>query len=118
MFGVSRLFVIDFAFEFYIRKTEKMAYVIAIVRNQFLLPRALIIRKEWIYQLYEAKTLNNGINRNQTHTVFYSTNDEKNPDFSIQKRVVFDDNVEDADRTDALYAAKIYRFFGKYRNFI
>lgn len=70
-------------------------------------PRPIVIRKEWIFDYSEAKTLNNGINRNQIYSVYYSSNLESVADFTMEKKGFF---VRDE---DGVYDAKLYRFFGK-----
>lgn len=87
-----------------------MAYVVVVVKNPFLLPRSLIIPKEWIFGLNECKTMNSGVNRNQDHTIFYSADANSNADFTVEKKNVFEDEMESE---DALYTARIYRFFGE-----
>lgn len=89
-----------------------MAYVVVVVRNPFLLPRSIVIRKDWIFGLSECKTLNFGVNRNQDHVIFYSPDADSAADFTVAKKSTFDDEIDEAQRENALYNAKIYRFFG------
>lgn len=74
-------------------------------------PHAIVIKEDWIYGYNRAKNLNNGCNRNQTHSIFYSTNLESQPNFYLEPRGFF--QVE----PDATYDAKLFRFFGKFRDF-
>lgn len=83
-----------------------MAYVVATTFTTN--PRAVVIRKKWIYQYSEAKNLNHGVNRNQLHSIFYSTDLEKEADFDLEKRGFFEREP------DATYDAKLIRFFGEY----
>lgn len=89
-----------------------MAFVVVVVRNPFLLPRSLVIRKEWIFGLSECKTMNFGVNRNQDHTIYYSSDANSTADFTVAKKTTFDDEIEAARQENALYIARIYRFFG------
>lgn len=90
-----------------------MAYAVAVVRNQFLLAKSIIIRKDWIFGLNECKTLNSGVNRNQNHVIFYSIDENSEADFTVDKKNMFDGDIEEAERANALYSARIYRFFGE-----
>lgn len=90
---------------FYIQIFE-MAYVVAITFTTN--PRAVVIRKDWIYGYSQAKTLNNGINCNQTHSIFFSTDLEREPNFNLERRGFFEREP------DATYDAKLFRFFGEY----
>lgn len=70
-------------------------------------------RIDWIYHshLILAKSLNNRINRNQTLTIFWSKNIERNPVFEVssevQLRKTFRSNQE------SFYRARILRCFGE-----
>lgn len=102
-------------------KRKKMPYAIAVVKNPFLLAKSLVIRKDWIYGLNEVKTLNNGVNRNQDHVVFYSKNLSVEADFTLPTKNVFDDEDTAFETENALYKAKISRYFGEFffsQNFI
>lgn len=66
-------------------------------------------RISWIYRLDTIlpKSLNNRINRNQTLTIFWSENIDKNPTFEVRYRKTFVRNQ------DSLYRARILRCFGE-----
>lgn len=85
-----------------------MAYVVAITFTTN--PRAVVIKKDWIFELREALSLNNGVNRNQTISIYYSNNLNNEANFGLEVRGFFDPDEE------CCYDAKLYRFFGKYIN--
>lgn len=86
-----------------------MAYAVGVVKNPLLWSRALIIPTTWIRELVADPTMVNlGLNRNRIFTIFYSTHEETEPNFTLEVRDVF----EEENRLDALYAARIIRFFG------
>lgn len=68
-------------------------------------------RVDWIYKLNLAKSLNNRINRNQTHTIFWSKDIEKDPVWTnspqVQCRIIFNEDE------DSFFQAKIIKCFGK-----
>lgn len=70
-------------------------------------------RIDWIYRFDSilAKSLNNRINRNQTLTIFWSKNLEKNPVFEVSSQVRFRNNFQPNE--DSLYHARILRCFGE-----
>lgn len=70
---------------------------------------AVVIRKSWIYKFSESRTLNNGTNRNQTYSIFYSTDIDEIPNFAAPYAETFDDLADES----YCYYAKIYRFFGE-----
>lgn len=70
-------------------------------------PRAVVIREDWIYRNSRAKMYSYGLNRNQTYSIFYSTNLERQPNFTLEKRGFFEREF------DATYDAKLFRVFGK-----
>lgn len=82
-----------------------MSFAVAVLMTKP--PQAVVIRKSWIYKFSETKTLNNGANRNQTHSVFYSPFEERAADFSAPLKEIYQFYP------DACYNAKIVRFFGK-----
>lgn len=83
-----------------------MAYVVAITFTTN--PRAVIIRKSWIFNLSEARVLNNGVNRNQTISIFYSNDLNREPNFALEVRGFFQFGE------DGCYDAKLFRYFGEY----
>lgn len=82
-----------------------MGFAVAIICSQF--PRAVVIRKDWIYRFSTSKTMNHGANRNQWYSIFYSANIETAADFTLPFDQEFEEHV------NACYHAKLYRFFGK-----
>lgn len=70
-------------------------------------------RVDWIYHLdvILAKSLNNRINRNQIHTIFWSKDISKKPTFEISSDVHLRSTFHENE--DALYRAKIVKCFGK-----
>lgn len=69
-------------------------------------------RIDWIYELSPAKTLNNRINRNQKHLIFWSPNINRQPDFSLPiSNVYFNDR-------DGMYRGKILKCFGEIHSIV
>lgn len=87
----------------------KMGFAVAIIGSQN--PRAVVVRKKWIYQFNETLTMNNGMRKNKKHIVFYSNNINAEADFSLPLKQTLDES------SDACYHAKLYRFFGKSNKF-
>lgn len=86
-----------------------MSFAVAILTTKP--PTAVVIRKSWIYKFAESKTLNNGTNRNQIYSIFYSIDIDEVANFAAPITESFDPFA------DACYHAKIYRFFGKFWDF-
>lgn len=61
-----------------------------------------------VYELSFAKTFKNRINRNQIHTVFWSADFKKEPDFRLPISHVFRRDV------DACFHAKLIKAYGKF----
>lgn len=83
-----------------------MAFVVAITFTTN--PCSIVIKSNWIYQFSEARNMNNGINRNQTRSIYYSNNWNDNAKFDLEVRGFFDPTDE------GCYDAHLYKFFGKY----
>lgn len=76
--------------------------------------KIVVGRIDWIYKLDLAKSLNNRINRNQTHTIFWSNDIQKNPIWEISPEVQFRRIYDES--KDGFYRAHIIRCFGKFLN--
>lgn len=82
-----------------------MSYAVAITKTQ--IPRAVVVREEWIYQFNVTLMLNTGFKKNKECKIFFSRDLNKSADFGANMRCFFDENV------DGCYNANLYRFFGK-----
>lgn len=70
--------------------------------------KSVVVPANFICQLDNAKTFNNGINRNQLHLMFWSQNQNKTPNFNLPISVQFNSSI------DACFEVKIQRAFGMY----
>lgn len=69
----------------------------------------VVILKTWINDYNNVKTLNNGVNTNQRHLVYFSTNFDSTPDFDhVRISSVFDETTQ-----QGYYYARTKRYFGK-----
>lgn len=67
----------------------------------------LSIRSSWVKSLNTATNMKNGVRRGIPYRIFYSTDEVKPPDFSLQIRDAFVENM------DSCYMAYVYTTFGK-----
>lgn len=88
--------------------SEYELYFVAFLNNQ---NKNVIIPYFWCDDIDWAKTINNGLNRNENHLIFYSPDIEKDPDFTLTTRSTFDSN------SDGCYFGKLKRSFSK-KNYI
>lgn len=63
---------------------------------------------KFIYKLDFAKSLNNRLNRNQVHLMFWSSDFKKEPNFDLPISQRFEHNI------DSCFDVKFLRAFGKY----
>lgn len=70
-------------------------------------PKIVVVPLRYIYKFDLAKSLNNRINRNQTHMVFWSNDDKKEPNFTLPISRRFDS------LTDSCFEVKLLKVFGK-----
>lgn len=68
----------------------------------------VIIPYFWCDDIDWPKTINKGLNANENHLIFYSSDTEKDADFTIPVRSTFDSN------SDGCYFAKLRRAFSEY----
>lgn len=73
------------------------------------IPKIVVVPLKYIYQLDLVKSLNNRINRNQKHLLFWSNNLTKVPNFNLPIEFNrFDPTV------DSCFNAKLLKVFGEY----
>lgn len=70
-------------------------------------PKILVVPLQNIYKLNLAKSLNNRINRNQKHLLFWSNNSQTVPNFNLPISGQFDHNI------DSCFNVKLLKVFGK-----
>lgn len=70
--------------------------------------KIVVVPLQYIYKLNFAKSLNNRINRNQTHLMFWSEDLTKEPNFDIPISTDF------SSQNDACYNVKLLKVFGEY----
>lgn len=70
-------------------------------------PKLLVVPLKNVYKLNLAKSLNNRINRNQTHLMFWSKDVKAVPNFNMQISKRFDQNIE------SCFNVKLLKVFGE-----
>lgn len=80
-------------------------YIVAKICNY---PEIVVVPLRNIYRFDYAKSLNNRINRNQTHLLYWSPDETKNPDFNLPISNRFDAS------TDSCFNVKLLKVFGMY----
>lgn len=70
----------------------------------------VIIPHNWCKTLNIAETMNEGLNRNTNHVIFYSVDMDKQGNFELPIDKILDLNE------DGCYWAKIVRCFGEYQS--
>lgn len=71
------------------------------------LPKIVVVPIRYIYQMNLAKSLNNRINRNQTHHMFWSNEHNKEPNFDLEISRQFIPEI------DSCYNVKLLKVFGE-----
>lgn len=71
------------------------------------LPKIVAVPLKSVNKLDIAKALNNRINRNQKHLLFWSSDSKKQPNFNAPIATQFNHSV------DACYNVKLLKVFGK-----
>lgn len=72
--------------------------------------KVVAVPLRYVYKLNLAKSLNNRINRNQEHLMFWSSDFTKEPNFNLPVSDRFDKSG------DACYMVKLLKVFGKFVN--
>lgn len=83
---------------------EKLIVVVKIIDH----PTIVLVPLEYIYELNLAKTLNNRINRNQHHLMFWSADHTKEPNFDLPISHQFNPVI------DACFNVKLLKVFGEF----
>lgn len=80
---------------------------LTIVAKICKLPKIVVVPLENIYKLDLVKPLNNRINRNQVHLMYWSNDHKKKPNFNLPISQQFDNSVE------SCYNVKLHKVFSK-----